>query len=264
LGLDEIKRRLKRLGVFPDIEESDDTLAFLNVDPIGAPGSNAGSFLKVKRGDPARIDQTVQERDATAVLEEIAAAERQSDWVICSLHTHEGENGTSNRHTTPAFAEAFARECIDGGADAVVMHGPHRIRGIEIYDGRPIFYSLGNFIKQNEFIEKYSAEVYETHGFDRHAHPTELYAGEIFTNFDSDRADFESFLPICRFEDGALADVTLFPFDMGYGQSGLESGYPERVVGERATRILSQLQTLSDPYGTEITIEDDVGKIRVE
>jgi hypothetical protein len=40
----------------------------------------------------------------------------------------------------------WARVVIDAGADAVVGHGPHVLRGVEFYRGRPIFYSLGNFV----------------------------------------------------------------------------------------------------------------------
>jgi poly-gamma-glutamate synthesis protein (capsule biosynthesis protein) len=41
---------------------------------------------------------------------------------------------------------AFARAMIDAGADLVVGHGPHVLRGVECYRGRPIAYSLGNFV----------------------------------------------------------------------------------------------------------------------
>jgi hypothetical protein len=40
---------------------------------------------------------------------------------------------------------------IDAGADAVVGHGPHVLRGIEFYRGRPIAYSLGNFATYRGF-----------------------------------------------------------------------------------------------------------------
>jgi hypothetical protein len=40
---------------------------------------------------------------------------------------------------------------IDAGADAVVGHGPHVLRGVEFYKGRPIFYSLGNFATYKGF-----------------------------------------------------------------------------------------------------------------
>lgn len=41
---------------------------------------------------------------------------------------------------------AFARSLIDAGADVVFGHSPHVFRGIEIYKGKPILYSAGNFI----------------------------------------------------------------------------------------------------------------------
>jgi hypothetical protein len=40
---------------------------------------------------------------------------------------------------------------IDAGADAVVGHGPHVLRGIEYYEGKPIAYSLGNFLTYRGF-----------------------------------------------------------------------------------------------------------------
>jgi hypothetical protein len=45
----------------------------------------------------------------------------------------------------------WARAVIDAGADAVVGHGPHVLRGIEFYRGRPIVYSLGNFLTYRGF-----------------------------------------------------------------------------------------------------------------
>lgn len=45
----------------------------------------------------------------------------------------------------------WARSVIDAGADAVVGHGPHVLRGVEFYNNRPIFYSLGNFLTYRGF-----------------------------------------------------------------------------------------------------------------
>jgi hypothetical protein len=45
----------------------------------------------------------------------------------------------------------WARRVIDAGADAVVGHGPHVLRGVEFYRGRPVFYSLGNFVTWRGF-----------------------------------------------------------------------------------------------------------------
>jgi hypothetical protein len=46
---------------------------------------------------------------------------------------------------------AWARAVVDAGADAVVGHGPHVLRGIEFYRGKPIAYSLGNFLTYRGF-----------------------------------------------------------------------------------------------------------------
>lgn len=45
----------------------------------------------------------------------------------------------------------WARTVIEAGADAVVGHGPHVLRGVEFYRGKPIFYSLGNFMTYRGF-----------------------------------------------------------------------------------------------------------------
>jgi hypothetical protein len=45
----------------------------------------------------------------------------------------------------------WARAVIEAGADAVVGHGPHVLRGVEFYLGRPIAYSLGNFLTYRGF-----------------------------------------------------------------------------------------------------------------
>ena len=50
----------------------------------------------------------------------------------------------------PDFLVQFAHWSIDQGCDLTAGHGPHYVH--EIYKGRPIFYSLGNFIFQNETV----------------------------------------------------------------------------------------------------------------
>jgi len=74
---------------------------------------------------------------------------------------HGGAEGVRALHV-PETAESLGREprgdlrrwaraVIDAGADAVIGHGPHVLRGIEFYRGRPIAYSLGNFLTYRGF-----------------------------------------------------------------------------------------------------------------
>src|SRR5262249_2000303 len=74
---------------------------------------------------------------------------------------HGGSEGAGALHT-PEVAESLGQEprgdlrkwahaVIDAGADAVVGHGPHVLRGIEFYRGIPVVYSLGNFLTYRGF-----------------------------------------------------------------------------------------------------------------
>jgi poly-gamma-glutamate capsule biosynthesis protein CapA/YwtB (metallophosphatase superfamily) len=56
---------------------------------------------------------------------------------------HWGREGSTK---VQAYQMALAHLCIDLGCKAVLGAHPHRLQGIEIYRGAPIFYSLGNFV----------------------------------------------------------------------------------------------------------------------
>jgi hypothetical protein len=80
-------------------------------------------------------------------------AKRQADIVIVSYHG--GGEGTDHQHVVKGHdiflgedrgdLPAFTHAVIDAGADLVLGHGPHVMRGMEIYKGHLIEYSLGNF-----------------------------------------------------------------------------------------------------------------------
>ena len=79
--------------------------------------------------------------------------ELKCDIVIVSVHA--GAEGPSATHVTRRDEShggffrgnvyAFAHRCVDAGADLVYGHGPHVVRGMELYKGKLIAYSLGNF-----------------------------------------------------------------------------------------------------------------------
>lgn len=83
----------------------------------------------------------------------VAAAAASADLVV--VHAHMGAEGPDANVVRPGgetmFGEnrgdpmAFSRAAIDAGADLVIGHGPHSLRGAEFYKGRLIAYSLGNF-----------------------------------------------------------------------------------------------------------------------
>jgi len=70
--------------------------------------------------------------------EEIAALRAQVDLVIASHHW-------GLHQEVLDYMREIARAAIDAGADVVIGHGPHFVLPVEIYQGRPIFYGMGNF-----------------------------------------------------------------------------------------------------------------------
>lgn len=68
---------------------------------------------------------------------------------VKALHT--GEAAESLGAEPRGDLRRWARAVIDAGADAVVGHGPHVLRGMEFYRGRLIAYSLGNFLTYRGF-----------------------------------------------------------------------------------------------------------------
>jgi hypothetical protein len=64
---------------------------------------------------------------------------------------HLGETAESLGREPRGELRRWARAVIDAGADAVIGHGPHVLRGIEFYRGKPVAYSLGNFVTYRGF-----------------------------------------------------------------------------------------------------------------
>jgi len=79
--------------------------------------------------------------DLAALVDDVRKAKADADVVAVAMHW--GLNGV--RGTLAMYERTVAHAAIDAGADMVLGSGPHRLKGIEAYRSRPIFYSLGNF-----------------------------------------------------------------------------------------------------------------------
>lgn len=98
---------------------------------------NQGSLWK----HPAREFVAAAEQHGVAAAVRAARKQPDVDAVVVSYH-----GGTEYLDTPLPQARAIAAAAIDAGADAFLGHHPHVMQGIELRRGRPIFYSLGNFI----------------------------------------------------------------------------------------------------------------------
>ena len=80
------------------------------------------------------------------------AANNDSDLIVAYLHFGNEYSNSPNENQVK-----IAHELIDYGADVVVGSHPHVTQGIEMYNGKPIFYSLGNFIFDQSNTATHSA-----------------------------------------------------------------------------------------------------------
>ncbi|MFC1563340.1 CapA family protein [candidate division KSB1 bacterium] len=232
--------------------------------PVRDPGDNnnfrllgADLLIGDKYGSVYEVDQD----DLAGNLEAVREAARNSDYVIMSMHSHEG----TRADTPPEFLSDFAHACIDNGADIFFVHGPHILKGIEIYKGKPIFYSLGNFVFQNETVEKQPWEFYDRYGLDDTATPQEAYDRRTrndTTGFPSRAEYWEAVVPVVKFQDGVLKEIRILPITLLYGEPRGVRGRPLLADTELSQKILKEMIEISEQFDTKIEIEGNIGYIK--
>lgn len=132
------------------------------ISPAGGPREIAYKLVEGRRVAVlgfASYPWSAPLNDHAAVRRLVRRAEAKADLVVVAFHG--GAEGSDKTHVPRgpeyAFGEhrgdlrRFARAAVDAGADLVVGSGPHVVRGLEVYRGRLVAYSLGNFAGYNNF-----------------------------------------------------------------------------------------------------------------
>ncbi len=155
------------------------------------------------------------------ILADVTAAKSQADLVIVSIHW-----GADYVQTVSASQRALAHACIERGAAAVLGHHPHILNGLEIYQGKLIAYSLGNF---------------------------------AFGSLNKKARD-SAILRLGFDTQGAFRWAKIHPVNV----NNYEVNFQTRLRrGTDAERVLQDLRRLSAPYGTQIVSADGVGMIEI-
>lgn len=217
------------------------------------------------RGNEYTLTTNCHPEDLDSIGRYVRAAKKTADWVIYSIHCHESGNrgkyyNTVHRPSTPDFLIEFAHFVIDQGCDVVFGHGPHILRGIEIYRGRPIFYSLGNFFFNVENLNKVPPPAYARLGLTDEDTPgdwAESFASESSFAWASEPACYQSVIAVCEFQSRELAAVKLYPVDLGIGATLSQRGRPIMADELVAKDIMNWISEVSQPFGTHITSSDD-------
>jgi poly-gamma-glutamate capsule biosynthesis protein CapA/YwtB (metallophosphatase superfamily) len=213
-----------------------------------------GTHYKV--GDKVgSLTYSIDPRDLAGIIQSIRIGKQNSDFLIVAIHCHQNSfsyQAYSHDNSTPDFLVELAHKAIDNGADAFVGHGIHTLRGVEIYKGKPIFYGVSNFVSH----EGAAIEVTDP------SRPATNGGAEAQIHLPDDE---EVLLTTSKYENGKLTEVRLYPADLGMegNRPVSKAGVPMTPTPEIAQKILKLVQDISKPFGTTISIENNVGVVRV-
>ena len=209
--------------------------------------------LQFRVGDKTRYVTHPNAEDMSRIEKSIYEAQMQADYILVSIHSHE-ISGDSKENPAD-FLQEFAHKCIDAGAHAVIGHGPHLLRPIEIYKKRPIFYSLGDFVIHNECIPFAPEEMFASKGLTIDSTMREFFckrSNNYTRGLMRDHRMLESVIPYFEMEDGALIKLELMPIELQFDEPVWRSGNP-RFSNQHG--IIERLAEISGPYGTKISVD---------
>jgi poly-gamma-glutamate capsule biosynthesis protein CapA/YwtB (metallophosphatase superfamily) len=214
----------------------------------------------IKKGTRTLVNLVPDAGDIEEILTEVRRARAIAEVVVLSLHSHEPSNDSDE----PAeFVRRFAQQAIDAGASLVVGHGPHRLRGVEVYKSGAILYSLGNFLYQPEEGQSPAADAYDG-GADMFSLAMGI-PGPARAGHGVDSEDWwEGAVAVATFQAGVLRLLHVHPIDLGVDLPATRKGIPRVPAPPRTVTILERLARLSARYETTIRLENGVGIVAIE
>lgn len=208
----------------------------------------------IKPGTATSVELVPNDADLEALLEQIRSARRAADIVILSMHSHE----PGNRSEVPAdFVRSLAHQAIEAGAAIVAGHGPRQLRGIEVYRGGAILYSLGSFAFERSAVPEGAETLFDTEvsAYDVALDAIQPTAPPRLPTFE-EAFWWESALVTAGFTGDTLTTLTVIPLTLEASAAG-DRGIPRLATGEQGQAILGRLDRLSAPYGTVLTLRGD-------
>jgi poly-gamma-glutamate synthesis protein (capsule biosynthesis protein) len=208
--------RIKHAGGGADLEEAREPARFV------AAGTEV-VFLAYCAWYPAPIHARkdragVAPLDRDLILEDIRKHKREDNVVLVSLHW-----GVQHTDRATRGQVRLAHDIIDTGADAILGHHPHRPQEVEIYNGGPIAYSLGNFLFG--------------------------YYNKIYRN---------NIALVLEFEGSSLASARILPIA---GKNGRIRFQPHVLTGGEGLAVLKHVARISKRFGTDFTAVDGAAEI---
>ncbi|MFH1668064.1 MAG: AmmeMemoRadiSam system protein B [Candidatus Komeilibacteria bacterium] len=146
---------------FQGIEETRANLDKLDIDYVGCVDAQVSDCsTTVVEIDGYQIgvvglSMVYHDFEIADIAQQVIKLKEETDFIIANIHW-----GVEYTHYFNDHQQDIAHQLIDSGVDIIIGHHPHVVQGREIYNNKPIFYSLGNFI----FDQYFSKETQEGMG----------------------------------------------------------------------------------------------------
>ena len=225
---------------------------------VSRPGVFSLGTVDFKCSDTEGKESTPHPGDMERMRLAIRHAKTQTPNVVVCFHSHEIKAELDEE--PDYFIEEFARKCIDWGACAVVGSGTHQVKAIEVYKGKPIFYSIANFIFQSEKPGVLPLDFYERYGIDPALSVEEavyVRSNGGTRGLETEFKNYKGLLPLLDVENGEVKKITIKPVELGfYHEDKSVKGLPHSANEEVTREVFETLQSLSAEYGTKLTLQD--------
>jgi poly-gamma-glutamate synthesis protein (capsule biosynthesis protein) len=199
--------------------------------------------LRISVGNPNGGFQ-VDAADLAGNPNAISEAASKADIVVTSVHAH--RQGPWLSH--------FAHQAIERGANLVFIHGPHEIRGIELFNRRPIFYSMSDFVFEAEYVARFPAEAYERRGLPPDTILDDATRARLASPVLQEREAFEAFAALVHFAGTQVSRIDLIPVDLDF-DGARARGRPHPASVDLGREIISRVATRSKRFDTRIAYD---------
>jgi poly-gamma-glutamate capsule biosynthesis protein CapA/YwtB (metallophosphatase superfamily) len=211
-------------------------------------------------GTPCRIHSYPHREDMKNMIEDVRQARKIADLVVVSAHW-----GIHFKEAEIAeYQKDYAYAAIDNGADLILGHHAHILKPVEVYKGKVIFYSLGNFAMEEVSNMKRDLAAY---GQDHDRSQSFLEMKAIAPKWkDSSRSfppdSYKSMLAKCVIRNKQIESVSFLPVDIPEDNAPVIVGPDQPKFGEILDYVVmitraEQLDTRYRVTGAEIFIQTE-------
>jgi hypothetical protein len=207
-------------------------------------------------GTPAQPHTFPYREDLAAMVADVQSVRCEADIVVVSMH--------SGIHIAPVTIAEYqvdmTHAAINAGADLVLQHHAHILKGIEVYQGKIVFYGLGNFAIEVHFMTKEWAELPEIKEHRKALDPNWHPPYSDYPSFPFPPDSRKSMMVRCVISDKKIKKVSFLPVMIN------KESQPEILNSgdRRFAEVVNYVETITQKAGLDTKFKANGGEVIIE